>query len=305
MYTFAVMEQNKNIRLLSWVILTLLTGIWGSSFILIKKGLVSFSPDQVGALRIISAGVFLLPVSLKNLRKYSRRNFKWLTSVGLVGSFIPAFLFATAQTQINSSLAGILNSLTPLFVLIIGIVFFKQKTRYTVLIGLFLGLVGCFLLISNGNNGFGDFNLYGLLIVVATVCYGANVNIIKYRLEGLSAQFITSASLLIVLPVASIYLFLFTPFLTVLKETEGAYLSLSYIVLLGVMGTSVALIMFNRLVQLTNPVFTSLVTYLMPIVAVGWGVIDHEVIRWIHLVGLGIIVLSVYLVNSGQRLNKY
>lgn len=293
--------MEKTLGAKAWLTLAVLSVIWGSSFILIKRGLDVFSADEVGALRILSAGLFLSPIAFSKLKHVNQRNFIWLLSVGFVGSFIPAFLFATAQTEISSSLAGILNALTPIFVLIFGIIFFKQSIKMLTLLGLVIGFSGSFLLINSGPNGLGEVNYYALLIVVATMCYGFNVNLIKFKLADISAVSITSVSLLLVLPIASVYLFFGTDFIHKLSTVEGAWLSTFYVALLGIMGTSIALVMFNGLVKVTTPVFTSMVTYLIPVVALIWGILDGEAVGIIMGIGFFTILSGVYLINKGEK----
>lgn len=289
----------NNPKLLAWFILIALAIMWGTSFILIKQGLKVYSAAEVGALRILSASTFLLPFSIPKIFKIKKKNWLHLLSVGLVGSFIPAFLFATAQTQISSYIAGVLNALTPMFVLIIGALVYKQKISARVAIGLAIGFGGTAVLLLAGSSGsLTGANLYGLLIVVAAICYGINVNLIKYRLQGLSSLTITSVSQLMVWPIALIYLFGFSNFTTTFTNTEFALPALGYIILLGVMGTAVALVLFNKLVQITNPVFSSSVTYLVPVVALIWGVWDGEQVLMGHLIGAVTIMVGVYLTNK-------
>jgi drug/metabolite transporter (DMT)-like permease len=289
---------DKN-KLISWLILFILALIWGSSFILIKRGLMVFSPGEVGAIRVISAGLFLAPFALRKIGSLQRKYFLMLFSVGMVGSFIPAFLFAKAQTEIDSSIAGVLNALTPFFVLLIGVVVYKQPISKNVVIGILIGLMGTVVLIMAGSGGgFASLNFYALFVVVATMCYGINVNLIKFRIADLSALTITSVAMLLTMPMAVIYLFSATDFISNLSSHEMAYSSLGYLVLLGVMGTAIALVIFNYLIKITSPVFSSSVTYLIPIVAVIWGLIDGEVLLVGHYIGMSAIVGGVYLVNK-------
>ena len=289
--------MKKDQLTLGWIVLIILALIWGSSFILIKKGLIAFSPFQVGAIRVSSAGLFLLPVALSSLTQISRKNFPFLLSVGLVGSLIPAFLFAKAQTQIDSSVAGVLNALTPLFVILVGAIFFAQKTSRRVLFGVAIGFIGTIVLVMTGSAGKLDFNSYALFVVLATICYGFNVNLIKYRLAGLKALQITSLSLFLTSPFALAYLFLLTDFWSAVMINREAQIALLYLSVLGVMGTAIALVMFNRLVQITNPIFTSSVTYLIPIVALGWGLLDGESLYLGHYLGMGVILAGVFIAN--------
>ena len=271
--------------------------IWGSSFILIKKGLVVFSSEEVAALRIASAGLFMAPMAFNRLRGLQKKDWLWLVVSGFTGSLIPAFLFTTAQTQLSSAITGVLNTTTPLFVLIVGVIVFKQAVVWRQTFGLVLGFLGSFVLILSGSGGLGDVNLYALLVILATLCYGSNLNLIKFRLSGLKPVTITSLSLGVFTLPLLVYLLGFSDLIFHLKNTAGASIALSYILLLGVLGTALALIRFNKLVQLSSPIFTSSVTYLIPLVAMGWGFLDGEDLRLIHLLGMAIILSGVYITN--------
>lgn len=282
----------------AWLLLLLLTLIWGSSFILIKAGLKAFSPLEVGSLRIIAGGTFLLPIVFRDISKVKKEHWVFLFSVGLIGSLIPAILFAKAETQINSSLAGVINALTPLFVLIIGAIFFFQRILRNQIIGVFIGLLGTILLVLAGSGGnLGELNFYGLFVVAATICYGVNLNIIKYKIESLKAISLTAISLGLVLIPTLLFLLFGTDFLTVMQSSKEAWTSFSAVVLLGIMGTAVALVIFNGLVKLTTPVFAASVTYMIPFVAVMWGIWDGEVLLIGHYIGMIIILGGVYIAN--------
>lgn len=286
---------------LSWGLLLFLALIWGSSFILIKKSLVVFNAGEVGALRIVSAALVLLPVAVKYLNKLSRRHKKLLLLIGFVGSFVPAFLFAKAQTQLPSSITGILNALTPSFVVVMGALFFNQKFTRQNAIGLIISFIGSVLLILAGNGGsLGDINFYALFVVAATICYGINLNVIKLYLADLKPLTITAVSLLFVLPIALGYLLGFTSFSDKLYQ-PGGWEALLYVCILGVIGTSFALIFFNKLVQLTSPMFTSFVTYLIPIVAVIWGVIDGESLYLVHYLAMATIITGVFIASQRKK----
>ncbi|GAA0892375.1 DMT family transporter [Fulvivirga kasyanovii] len=296
------MTKEINPNLLAWGLLLILALIWGSSFILIKRGLDVYSAGEVGAIRIVSASLFLLPFAVGRLKTLHKRHWLFLFSVGMFGSFLPAFLFAKAQTHLPSSVAGIINALTPLFTMILGALFFMQKITAKTAIGLVTGFLGTAALILAGSGGdASEFNLYGLYVVLATIFYGANLNLIKYKIPDLTARTITSVSLLIVGPVAITYLFFFTGFVEKVQTAEGAIFSLGAVVLLGVMGTAVALILFNQLVKITSPIFTSSVTYIIPIIAVLWGLLDGEHLYFGHYVGLVLIILGVYLANRNKK----
>lgn len=285
----------------AWGFLILLALIWGSSFILIKRGLEIFSPGEVGAFRIVAAGMVLLPLSLPRLKTLNKRQVKNLIIVGFVGSFIPAFLFAKAQTQLSSSLTGVFNAMTPLFVVIIGALFFKARITRRNTIGLFIAFIGVVLLLivkeGSGFGTFSDINSYAFFVLLACACYGVNLNIIKYRFVELKPIAITAISLLMVLPLGLIYLFAFTDFSFKLTHVEGAMEAAGYITILGVVGTALALILFNIMVKVATPVFASSVTYLIPIVAIVWGLFDGEVLLLGHYIGIVAVIFGVWVGN--------
>jgi len=288
-------------NLKNWGYLVLLALIWGSSFILIKRGLEVFSPGEVGAFRIVSAAVFLLPLSLPRVKNLNRKQLTYLIIVGLVGSFIPAFLFAKAQTQLSSSLTGVLNALTPLAVVVIGALLFGSKITRRNGLGLAIAFIGVFVLVTvKEGSDFGAFteiNAYAFFVILACICYGFNLNIIKFKFEKLKPIEITAISLLMVLPVALIYLMAGTQFSYKLVSVDGAMIALGYLTILGVLGTAIALIIFNIMVKTATPVFASSVTYLIPIVAIFWGVLDGEVLLIGHYVGIAAVILGVYIGN--------
>jgi drug/metabolite transporter (DMT)-like permease len=288
-------------NLKNWGLLILLSLIWGSSFILIKRGLEIFSPGEVGAYRIVAAATFLLPLSIPRVRNLSRKQILNLLIVGLIGSFIPAFLFAKAQTQLSSSLTGVLNALTPLFVVVIGALFFSSKITLRNGIGLGIAFIGVLALVTVKEGAeFGAFesiNAYALFVILACVCYGFNLNLIKYRFEKLKPIEISAISLLVILPLALIYLMAGTNFSYKVVHVKGAMEALGYLTLLGVFGTALALILFNIMVKKVSPVFASSVTYLIPIVAIFWGVLDGEVLLFGHYVGIAAVILGVWFGN--------
>jgi drug/metabolite transporter (DMT)-like permease len=292
-------NSNQSKLLIAWSILLGLAVIWGTSFILIKRGLEYFSSTEVGALRISIAFLVLSPIAFARIRKISRREWKLFLLVGLIGSGFPAFLFAKAQTGIDSSLAGILNSLTPLFTMLVGLSFFSMKPKWFNIVGVLIGLTGAIGLISiSGGKGF-EFNFqYAVYIIIATICYAINVNIVKYKLKDTDALTITAFSFFTIgLPVL-IYLLVFTGFLTQITSEPGALKGLGYITILAVVGTGIALIAFNKLVKIASPIFAASVTYLIPIVAVIWGAIDAEKMETISFLWMGVILLGIFLVNK-------
>ncbi len=280
-----------------WAILLFLSLIWGTSFILMKKGLESYTHSQVAAFRIFFSFIFMLPFTIRNIKVISRDNILSLLIVGFIGFAIPAFLFTKAQTRIDSSLAGMLNSLTPLFTLIVGILFYRSSARWVNIAGLFMGLIGAIGLMWNGDmNIFRGINAFALFIVVATICYGINVNEIKFKLVNLSSLEITSLAFLFTGPVAGIYL-LFTDFSSV-PETPDYLLNLAYIAILALFSSVIAVLIFNHPIKFTTTLFATSVTFIIPLFAIMWGIIDSESIRIIQLLWITVILLGVYLVNK-------
>lgn len=291
--------------ILAWVLLIVLALIWGSSFILIKRGLVGLSAPEVGSLRILSAALFLLPSALKRFKTIDKKHIPFYISVGLLGSLVPSFLFATAQTQLASAITGVLNALVPIFTILMALFILKQKQEPKVFIGVFVGFIGTAILISAGEgSSFSGFNAYALLVVLATICYATNLNLIKQKLNAVHAVTVTSISMLTVLPVAAIHLFGFTDFVPKLMNVEGVGLATFYICLLGVLGTAIALIIFNKILQMTTPLFASSVTYIIPIVAVIWGVIDGEQLYPLHYAGMIAVGVGVYIANRNRAAFK-
>jgi drug/metabolite transporter (DMT)-like permease len=293
--------KNSDSNLVNWGILIILALIWGSSFILIKRGLEIFSPGEVGAYRIVAAATFLLPLSLPRVKNLSSKQIQNLILVGLVGSFIPAFLFAKAQTQLSSSLTGVLNALTPLFVVLVGALFFSSKITLRNGIGLAIAFIGVVILVTVKDGvDFGTFsgiNAYAFFVILACVCYGFNLNLIKFRFEKLNPLEITAISLLVVLPIALIYLMTGTDFSYKVTQVDGALEALGYLTILGVFGTAIALLIFNIMVKKVSPVFASSVTYLIPIVAIFWGTLDGEVLFFGHYIGIAAVILGVWFGN--------
>ncbi len=291
------MSQNKNTSAL--FLLIVLSLIWGTSFILIKQGLKAFSPDVVGALRVTAASIFLLPLALPRLKELKPGDPYKLLLSGLMGVFFPAFLFAFAQTKLNSSLAGILNTLSPLWTMMLGALFFTQRFRGYAVVGIILSFLGAVMLaLSRSGGTITGFNVYALLIVAACALYGANLNWVKFKIHDLGSITITSISILFVGPIAAAYLFFFTDFTHTMATDPEAWKAFGFIVLLAFMSTAVAGLLFNKLLRISSPLYTSSVTYIMPIVAVMWGVIDGEKLLTGHFIGMAAILGGVYLANK-------
>ena len=279
-------------------LLLLLSLIWGTSFILIKQGLKVFAPDELGALRVTSAFLFLLPVGIMKFKDLKPGDWHKLSISGLMGIFIPAFLFATAQTKIESSIAGILNTLSPLFTMIMGALFFQSRFKGAAIVGIIVGFGGTVLLmISRSGGSVSGINYYALLVVLATALYGTNLNWVKAKLLHLGSLTITSVGLLFIGPLAALYLFGFSNFTDKMQQAPGAWAALGFVALLGFMSTSIATVLFNKLVKLTTPIYASSVTYIMPIVSVMWGVLDGESLFIGHFIGMGFIIGGVWLAN--------
>ncbi len=291
-------------ELRNWFFLVLLACIWGSSFILIKRGLYTpegsqlFSSIQVGAMRIVVAALFMLPFSLKSIRKLVSRKGGVFLVVGVFGNALPAFLFAIAQTEISSALAGMLNALVPLFSLLIAFFIFKVNVRYWQVVGIFMGLIAAIGLVYFSGNGIGNSsnNWYALLAVGATLCYAISLNTIKQYLQDESAVNITGLALLLVSPVG-IYLLISTGFYNTLTQTQGSLYGFGAIALLAIVGTALALIIFNRLVQETSAIFASSVTYLIPLVAILWGLADGEQLHMMQVLCALILLGGIFLIN--------
>ncbi|MEO1652427.1 MAG: DMT family transporter, partial [Bacteroidota bacterium] len=284
-------------HLLAWTILFLLALVWGSSFILIKKGLLVFSPLQTAALRVGSGILILFFIALPYLRRVPSHKWKYLIISGHLGVLIPAFLFAQAQTGLDSSLAGILNSLTPLFTLLIGNFFFQSRLRLFQVLGVGIGLVGSVgLVLVNSPQGGVSLNHHALLVLLATILYGMNVNLVKKYLSDLPPLMITSISLFTTAPL-TLGLLLNLDILATYKSQTGAGEALAYISILGVFSTGIAAIFFNHLIQISNAIFASSVTYLIPFIALLWGVLDGESLSFQIIFALSLVIAGVWLVN--------
>lgn len=279
---------------LKWVYLVVLSLVWGSSFILIKKGLIGLTAFQLGSLRIIFAAIFLLLIGFKSLAKIPRHQWKYIVLTSMFGTFVPAYLFAIAQTQIDSSVSSILNSLTPLNTLILGTLAFGLQFRRNQIFGVLIGLIGSALLILNGAIHHPEQNYYyAILVLIASICYATNVNLIKKYLSDLTPVSITTGNFLVLLFPATIILF-FSDFFEIV-QLATVQQSVLFIMILGVVGTGIANILFFKLIQMSSPVFATSVTYLIPVVAFFWGLLDHEMLTPVQFIGAFIILIGVYL----------
>jgi len=279
-----------------YITLGLLAIIWGSSFILMKEGLKFYSSYQIAAMRISFSGLALIPfVNWKKL-DIKRSDYKYFIISGFLGSAIPAFLFPLAQTRISSSLAGAINGLTPLFALIVGVIFLGVKFSRLKAFGVIFGLVGAVFLIIGQDIQF-EFS-HVMMAIVATLCYGINVNIIKQKLDSYPPLLVAALPLAII-SIAGFAVLGYLGLNINVNDMQFIY-SFSATLLLAFIGTSISLIMFNRLIQQTNTVFATSVTYLIPIVALFWGLFDHEQILYNHFIGLVFILGAIWMIRKDK-----
>ena len=289
-------------ELKSWGLLLLLAVIWGSSFILMKKGMFNengdaiFSAPQVANLRILIASLVLLPFAIRSMRKLMvRKDFTVLLVVGLSGNLLPAFLFTYAQTGISSGLSGMLNSFTPVFTLIIGTLIFRVKVSNAQIIGSFIGLIGIVLLILLGKNSTisGDFKPI-LAVICATFLYGLSLNLIKHKLSAFKPIEITSLSFTTLLIPSIIGFFYFDTPETIMHNHDASH-ALIFITILAVIGTAMAVFLFNGIIKISSALFASSVTYFIPIVAVIIGFLMKEKITSNQIMAMIIVLLGIVL----------
>lgn len=281
-----------------WLAVALLSLIWGSSYILMKKGLRSFSPYQLASLRILISFICLIPFALRSFSKLNRKNIFSILIIGFFGSGIPSILYPLAETRIDSSLTGMLNTLSSAFTLAVGILFYNRKAIRSQIAGVFLGLAGAVGLLYSGAL---TFNYYGLFVVLATMMNGFSNNEVS-KADGLNGMEITSLSLAILSPFAlalllntDIHAAMLTPHWT---------LNLGYIAILSVVGTAIANIIYYFLIRDTSPVIASIVAYFIPIVATLWGLSDNERLAPNMVVSVALILTGVYLINRPGALRK-
>lgn len=283
-----------------WLYLLLLSFVWGSSFILMKKALIDLTPVQVGALRMLIAGVFLLAFGFKSLKQIKRKHYKYIVYTALLGTFFPVFLFAFAVNGIDSSIASILNSLTPFNTFIFGVLAFGLKFKKEQLVGIVIGLVGTIVLIVKSADLNPNQNYwFTLLVVIASIGYALNVNLVKKHLSDVSALSIVTGNFLLLVIPAFIVLY-FSDFFETIEFTEAKTSALGYVAVLAIFGTGIAKVFYNKMVHLASPIFASSVTYLIPIVAVFWGILDGEELSVVQLLAGFIILLGVYLLNRSK-----
>lgn len=286
-------EQKK------WFYLFLLALTWGSSFILIKKGLLGLSPFQLGSLRTVMSSLFIFTIGFKSLKTIQSHQWKWIIITGFIGTFFPSFLFAFAETEVDSGIVSILNSLVPLNTVLIGLAVFKITSTKTQVFGVILGFVGASMLIFNSMELHPDQNyLYAGFVILATVMYASSVNIIKRYLQDVKPIAIATGNFVAIIIPAILVLSFSNFFTTETFQNDTIYMSIGSVVILSLFGTVMAKIIFNSLIQISSPVFASSVAYLMPLVALLWGLLDGEVFGINQGLASSLILLGVYLVNK-------
>lgn len=293
-----------SLSLRKWGTLVILSLIWGSSYILIKKGLTGLTPIQLGSLRVIVTTIIMAPIGYQKIKHIPRQNMKWVALSAFVGSFFPAYLFAFAETEISSSITAVMVSLTPLFTLLISVFVFGEELLKKQVFGVFIGFTGIIVLINNELFS-SSFNiLYIMFIVLAAFCYAVNANVLKYKLSNIPALGIVFMS----------FLFMFIPAFIILCFSDFPFSdftsdpliieSIIYIVILAVFGTAIAKVLYIKLLAISTPVFSVSTTYLMPVVAIFWGLLDGEEFKLTQFIGTAIILLGVYLVTKKKAPKK-
>jgi drug/metabolite transporter (DMT)-like permease len=287
-----------SLSLKKWVTLVILSLIWGSSYILIKKGLTGLTPIQLGSLRVIVTTIIIAPIGYQKIKHIPRQKMKWVALSAFVGSFFPAYLFAFAETEISSSITAVMVSLTPLFTLLISVFVFGEELLKKQVFGVLIGFTGIIVLINNELFS-SSFNiLYIMFIVLAAFCYAINANVLKYKLSNIPALGIVFMS----------FLFMFIPAFIILCFSDFPFSdfasdsliieSIIYIVILALFGTAIAKVLYIKLLAISTPVFSVSTTYLMPVVAIFWGLLDGEEFKLTQFTGTAIILLGVYLVTK-------
>jgi len=297
--------MNKKVE--NWLLLMVLAFIWGSSFILMNRAMFDssnaptlLSASEVGAVRMVLAALFMLPFVYKSRKIFFSKDWIWLLLVGLLGNFLPAFLFTYAEQTISSSQAGMLNSLVPIFSLIVSVVLFSKKVKTKGLIGILIGFTGTLLLIYFSQSSHESSTVdYGavLMVILASMCYALSLNIIKEKLERVPSIQLTAVSLVYMLIPSAIVLSC-TDFGS--KITDNIfYPAIGYTALLAIGGTAIALILFNKLIKQTSATFASSVTYLIPFVAISWGIVYNEPINW-SVSFILLILAGIYLIKKDR-----
>jgi drug/metabolite transporter (DMT)-like permease len=284
---------------LAWILLVILSCVWGASYLLIKKAVLIFSPIEVGLLRMSVATVVLLPFMIRDLRTLTWKDFKLLTLVGICGNLAPSMLFPLAQQKLNSAEAGVLNSLSPVFILIVSAMVFGKRYPWINVVGIVVGMVGATVLILGRGQKL-DFDgdaAYALYVVVAAVCYAISANVARQYFNDYPPLRLTSFAIGIIGFPAMLYMFLATDVVATAQTHPQGMQGLVYVGILGALMTAIAVVLFYKMLQVSSLVFASTVTYTQPIVVTTLALIDGEVLGWGHAIGMATILLGVFLVN--------
>ena len=287
-------------KFINWAIFCILSIVWGSSFILMKEGLTVLSAYQVASLRMLFSGLVLLPFAFRAFKKIPKEKMGIVFLSGFLGNFIPAYLFCIAETNIDSSLAGILNSLTPLFTIVVGLSFFKTTINKQKMIGVIIGFIGLCLLFAAGKNISFQNLSFASLVLVATFFYGLNVNVVGKFLKNIrSIDIVSVAFAFLIIP--SAFILYLTGYFSMPYNNLGFQQASIAGIVLGVVGTSIASILFYMLIKRSTIIFASMVTFGIPVIAVAWGVYFGESISILQIGSLFIILAGVYIVNKPQQ----
>lgn len=281
-----------------WILLLILSLIWGSSFILIKKSLEHFNPYQVGALRVLISGVLLSPIAILNRKKFPKESLKWLIIAALAGNFIPMFLFPIAETKVSSSIAGIMNSMMPIFTIIVGSLFWKTKTTARQIVGILISFSGVVLLMVSGNTETEMPLFYVSLLLLAAFLYAVSVTTVGAKLTHIPAKIMSSFVFFYVLALPSFISLFLSNFFSEFSFTKENLIGLGFVSTLSIVGTGLAMILQYRLMSVSNPLFASTVTLLMPIVAVIWGLLDGETFTLMQIFGAFIILAGLIFLRK-------
>ena len=299
--TFAGALRTSMSKFINWLLFLALSIIWGSSFILMKHSKEELSAPQIAALRIFTAGVIFLPLAVFHIAKIPRKKILIIILSGVTGNLLPAFLFASAIARnIDSSLAAILNSLTPIFVVLIALVIFRDKIKTQKIIGVLIGFAGLTLLFLLWKGvSFENFK-YALLILLATVLYGVNVNVVGHFLKEIPSLYIATISLSFMI-IPTTWVLWQENFLQLSFNESTVQWAIVEAAILGIVGSAIASALFYILIKRAGGVFASLVTYGVPFIGILWGMLDGEKITIKQVACLGIILFGVYLANLPDK----
>lgn len=280
-----------------WILLAILSLIWGSSFILIKKSLLYYTPYQVGSLRMIITGIFLLPIAIKNRKKIPKKNIKWLILVALLGTFFPVYLFPMAEEEVSSSIAGIINSTVPIFVIIVGAVFWKTKSSKREIIGVLMAFIGVCILLAGGSTGLLKL-LPMFFLLLASCFYAISGTTVKSKFLEVPAKLLSAFIFSYVLLIPAIFALAFTGFFHEFSFSKGQLEGLGYLSILSILGTGLAVMFYYQLIKISSPLFASTVTLIMPIIAVIWGILDGETLTILQSVGSLVILAGLIFLRQ-------